>query len=259
MIQKAFADKVVEQCRSDENVIGLAAAGSWISAGLDEYSDLDLVLITQEKIGGDKEKMMGYARRFGDFISGFTGEHVGEPRVLICLYDNPLLHVDIKFLTLDEFEQRVEDPVILFEREEQLTKLFTKTKSVWPQPDPQWIEDRFWTWVHYIAAKAARGEYFECIDGLGMIRSWVLAPLLQLKNKNQPRGLRKVEMQLPATDLESLKGTLAEHSKASVINALENTISLYRSLRPLVSAHTLLQSFAEKRSMEYLEQVKQTT
>jgi hypothetical protein len=257
MIQKVFADKVVELCRNDENVTGLAAAGSWITGQLDEYSDLDLVLITREKIGGDKEKMIGYARRFGDFISGFTGEHVGEPRVLICLYDSPLLHVDIKFLTLDEFGQRVEDPVILFERDEQLTKLFSSTKSVWPQPDPQWIEDRFWTWVHYIAGKAARGEYLECIDALGMIRGWVLAPLLQLKNKNQPRGSRKLEMQLPSADLESLKGTLAEHSNASVINALENSITLYRSLRPLLSAHILLQSFAEKRSMEYLEQVKQ--
>ncbi|HEV7781061.1 MAG TPA: nucleotidyltransferase domain-containing protein [Chitinophagaceae bacterium] len=257
MLQKDFADKVVELVKKDENVIGLAAAGSWITHELDEYSDLDLVLITQNKIGGDKEKMIGYARSFGDFISGFTGEHVGEPRVLICLYDNPLLHVDIKFLTPGEFEQRAEDPIILFEREEQLTNLIGKTKAVWPQPDPQWIEDRFWTWVQYIAAKAARGEYFECIDGLGMIRSLVLAPLLQLKNKNPPRGLRKVEMQLPSADLEDLKTTIPEHSKEAVISALENSIRIYRSLRPLFSTHTLLQSFAEKRSMEYLEQVKQ--
>jgi hypothetical protein len=256
-MQKDFAARVVAHIEKDDNIIGLAAAGSWITNELDEYSDLDLVLITREKIGGDKEKMIAFARSLGNFISGFTGEHVGEPRVLICLYDDPLLHVDIKFLTLPEFEQRVENPVILFERDGQLSELYNRTIPNWPQPDPQWIEDRFWTWVHYIAGKAARGEYFECIDGLGMIRSWVLAPLLQLKNKNQPRGLRKVEMQLPADDLELIKGTLAEHNKASVIQALENSISLYRSLRPLVSATILLQSFAEKRSMEYLEQVKQ--
>ena len=87
MIQKEFANRVVDIVKPDTNVIGLAVAGSWITDELDEYSDLDLILITKKKIAGDKEKMIAYAKSFGDFISGFTGEHVGEPRVLICLYD----------------------------------------------------------------------------------------------------------------------------------------------------------------------------
>lgn len=121
MIQKDFAYTIVEIINKDSNVIGLAAGGSWITNELDEYSDLDLILITKKKIAGDKEKMISYAKSFGAFISGFTGEHVGEPRVLICLYDNPLLHVDIKFLTLPEFHERVENPVILFETDKQLS------------------------------------------------------------------------------------------------------------------------------------------
>ncbi|MGB3164161.1 MAG: nucleotidyltransferase domain-containing protein, partial [Chitinophagaceae bacterium] len=78
MMQKEFAGKVVDIVKNDSNVIGLAVAGSWITNELDEYSDLDLILITKKKISGDKEKMMLYAKSFGDFISGFTGEHVGE-------------------------------------------------------------------------------------------------------------------------------------------------------------------------------------
>lgn len=73
--------------------------------------------------------MMLYAKSFGDFISGFTGEHVGEPRVLICLYDNPLLHVDIKFLTLPEFQTRIENPILLFERNNELTEIISHTKA----------------------------------------------------------------------------------------------------------------------------------
>ena len=196
MVQNDFAARVAQIIKEDAGIIGLAAAGSYITGQLDEYSDLDLILITKKKVGGDKEKMMGYAKIFGDFISGFTGEHVGEPRVLICLYDNPLLHVDIKFLTLPEFYDRIENPVVLFERDNQLTDIIRSTKAQWPQPDFQWIEDRFWTWVHYIAAKAARGEYFECLDGIGFIRAKVIAPLLQVKNKKLARGMRKVETEL---------------------------------------------------------------
>jgi hypothetical protein len=96
MIQVEFANKVVEILKTDKSVIGLSVAGSWLTNELDEFSDLDLILVTKEKISDDKSKMLEYANHLGKLLSGFTGEHVGEPRVLICLYDNPLLHVDIK-------------------------------------------------------------------------------------------------------------------------------------------------------------------
>ncbi len=257
MMQKEFADKVAEIVKADNNVIGLAAAGSFITNELDEFSDVDLILITKKKVSDDKEKMLDYARNFGDFISGFTGEHVGEPRLLVCLYDNPLLHVDIKFLTLPEFYDRIENPVILFERDNQLTDVIKSTKAEWPSVDYQWIEDRMWTWVHYIASKAARGEYFECLDGLGFIRAKVLAPLLQVKSKTAVRGLRKVEKKLNLPDLEDLKITVAQYNKASIIKALENTVSVYRMLRrKLFTDKVELQIKAEKRSMEYLKKIK---
>jgi predicted nucleotidyltransferase len=259
MIQKEFADKVVSIVENDSNVTGLAVAGSWISNELDIYSDLDLVLITKKKIGDNKEKMMSYARSFGDLISGFTGEHVGEPRLLVCLYDDPLLHVDIKFLTLPELYDRVENPVILFERNNQLSEVIQSTKAVWPQPDFQWIEDRIWTWVHYIAGKMARGEYFECLDGLGYIRARVLAPLLQLKSKTQPRGLRKVEAKLSLPDLENLKITVAGYNRDSIIKSLDNTISIYRSLRKkLFPADIELQVKAEQKSIAYFKEIKKS-
>lgn len=258
MIQQDFAAHVVDIVKDDPNVTGLAAAGSWITHELDEYSDIDLVLVTKKQIAGNKEEMMAYARSFGDFISGFTGEHVGEPRLLVCLYDKPLLHVDIKFITLPEFYTRVENPVVLFERNNQLTSVINTTRAEWPQPDFQWIEDRMWTWVHYVAGKAARGEYFECLDGLGYIRARVLAPLLQLKSKTKPRGLRKVESKLSMPDLESLKITIASYSKTSILKALDNTISVYRSLRrKLFSPAITLQEKAEKRSMEFLKKIKE--
>ena len=90
-IQKQFADNAVEVVRNDENTVGLAVAGSWLTNEIDKFSDLDLILVTNEKISADKSKMLNYAKQFGHFLTGFTGEHVGEPRVLICLYDNPLL------------------------------------------------------------------------------------------------------------------------------------------------------------------------
>ncbi|MDZ4808955.1 MAG: nucleotidyltransferase domain-containing protein [Bacteroidota bacterium] len=50
MIQKEFTNKVVDIVKTDYNVIGLAVAGSWITDELDEYSDLDLILITKKHL-----------------------------------------------------------------------------------------------------------------------------------------------------------------------------------------------------------------
>ncbi len=257
MIQKEFAEKVTAIVQKDPEVLGLAVAGSWIDNEMDEFSDLDLVLVTKEKTGGDKEKMLAYARSLGNLISGFTGEHVGEPRLLICLYDNPLLHVDIKFLTLPELQDRVEDPVVLFERDQQLSEVISRTKAKWPEPDLQWIEDRFWTWVHYACLKIGRGELMEAFDFLSFLRQTVLSPLMQLKNKKKIRGLRKVETQLNPSDMENLKITVAQYNKASVIKALDNVVSIYRSLRRKIYPESVqLQTQAEKKCMEYFSGIK---
>lgn len=166
MLQKEFAGKAAEILKEDENVIGLAVAGSWLTNEMDEFSDLDLILVTQERISSDKNRMLDYANRLGQLLSGFTGEHVGEPRVLICLYDNPLLHVDIKFVTLQEFHTRIETPTLLLDKDGQLQHALNNSTPKFPYPDFQWIEDRFWTWVHYTLLKIGRGEYLEAYDFL---------------------------------------------------------------------------------------------
>ena len=68
MMQKEFAYKVAEIVKDDNNVIGLAAAGSFITNELDEFSDVDLILITKKKVSDDKEKMLGHAVRDVDGI-----------------------------------------------------------------------------------------------------------------------------------------------------------------------------------------------
>jgi hypothetical protein len=87
MIHLAFAERAKSILAIDENVMGLAVGGSWLTNEIDAFSDLDLILVTKQKISGEKSLMIDYAKRLGNFLSGFTGEHVGEPRVLICLYD----------------------------------------------------------------------------------------------------------------------------------------------------------------------------
>lgn len=257
MIQKAFADTATEILKDDKNVIGLAVAGSWLTNEIDEYSDLDLILVTHDKISGDKNKMLNYAKRLGQLLSGFTGEHVGEPRVLICLYDNPLLHVDIKFLTLEEFYQRIETPHILLDTNGQLKNILEQTEPKFPYPDYQWIEDRFWIWVHYALLKIGRGEFVEAFDFLGFLRMVVFGPLLHIKNGNLPRAVRKVETQLTADDFEQLKTTIPSYSRNSLLDSLQNSVSLYRQLRNELFANDVIRSHVtEEEVMKYFDKIQ---
>ena len=257
MIQKEFADRTTEVLKGDKNVIGLAVAGSWLTNEIDEFSDLDLILVTERKISGDKQQMVNYAKRFGKLLSGFTGEHVGEPRVLICLYDNPLLHVDIKFLTLEEFHQRIETPHILLDANGQLKSVLEETEPKFPYPEYQWIEDRFWVWVHYALLKIGRGEFVEAFDFLGFLRMVVFGPLLHIKNGNLPRAVRKVETSLPAKDFELLKATIPNYSKSSLLDSLENAVKLYRQLsNELFTNAVTMNDTTDEKVMKYFEQIK---
>lgn len=257
MIQREFADKAKTILEPDDNVIGLAVAGSWLTNEIDEFSDLDLILVTKQKISNDKNLMLDYAKRLGNFLSGFTGEHVGEPRVLICLYDNPLLHVDIKFVTLDEFHSLIETPTLLIDKNGLLESAISNSQAKFPYPDYQWIEDRFWTWIHYALLKIGRGEYLEAHDFMGFLRMVVLGPLLHIKNDNLPRGVRKVETDLESEDLAKLKLTIPTYDRQSLLDSLRNAVSLYRQLRTeLFDNNVSLQNDTDKKVMNYFDEIE---
>jgi hypothetical protein len=257
MIQHEFANKAKTILEPDDNVIGLAVAGSWLTNELDDYSDLDLILVTRQKISDDKNLMLEYAKKLGPFLSGFTGEHIGEPRVLICLYHTPLLHVDIKFVTLDEFHLRIETPTLLLDKNRQLEKAINNSQAKFPYPDYQWIEDRFWTWIHYALLKIGRGEYLEAFDFLGFLRMVVFGPLLHIKNDHFPRGVRKVEAELSNDDLTKLKLTIPTYDRQSLVNSLRNAVLLYRQLRTELYDNTVqLQNNTEQKVMNYFDEIE---
>ncbi|GAB4044984.1 nucleotidyltransferase domain-containing protein [Spirosoma litoris] len=228
---QTFITNALVYIQQDPDAIGLAAGGSWASGEIDAYSDLDLVLVTAQKIAPDVEKMQAYAAKLGPVLASFRGDHVGEPRLLIVLYENALLHVDIKFLTPDEFYHRVEDPTILWERDQALSTIIQESTAQYPPFDFQWAEDRFWIWTHYAALKVGRGEFFEAIDFLAFVRNAVLGPMLHLKNESLPRGVRRAETTFGSLELTKLRKTVSMPDRTTLLSSLWEVMYLYESLR----------------------------
>ena len=227
--------------RANPGIVALAAGGSFISGTLDEFSDLDLVVVVAPTHWPHVlDDRLTLAATFGPLLTAFTGEHVGEPRLLICLYGPPLVHVDLKFLPVDALDDRVEDPVVLWDRTGLVRRRLARAPARYPAPDLQWIEDRFWVWVHYAASKLARGELFEVLNFLGFLRAQVLGPLALQEVGAQPNGVRKLEQYAPQRARE-LEATLARYDRSDAARALDAAIQLYLTLRSRSSASLLVQ------------------
>ena len=252
----AFLEPALVRLRSDARIAGVAAAGSFARAAVDEYSDIDLVVAIEPPHFDDVLRdRSAIAQSLGPLLTAFTGEHVGAPRLLISLYGPPLLHVDLKFVALPDAAHRVDDCIVLWEREGRLSAALATERAAYPAPDLQWIEDRIWAWAHYLAGKIARGELFETLDGLGYVRARVLGPLaLQLEGA-QPNGVRRIESAAPGY-VDALRATVADHDAASCARALRATVALYRELRERGASATLTRrSEAEAESLLFLDQI----
>lgn len=231
-----LVDRLLCVVDADERFVGVTLGGSAARGAADVHSDLDLVVACRD---ADHAALMderqALAASLGPLLVAFTGEHVGEPRLLIALYGPPLLHVDLKLVAQSDLAGRVEDGLVLRERDGAVRTAWTSREARWPQPDAQWIEDRFWVWVHYAATKIARGELFECLDLLAMLRSAVLGPLLARNaGQQRPQGVRRIEQIAPEA-ADALAATVGDHTVAGCAAALAAAAELYlaeREARP---------------------------
>jgi predicted nucleotidyltransferase len=244
-------------CEADERFLGVSVNGSMAAGASDEFSDLDLVIVCRD--GFEDEVVAGgaeLAARLGPLLASFTAEHVGAPELLIGLYGPPLRHVDLKFVPLSGLANRVEDGVVLWDRTGEVASAFAAAPAVWPAPELQWIEDRFWIWVHYLAVKIGRGELFESADGLGFLRAAVLGPLIAIERGVRPQGVRRIEQIAPEA-MPALERTVAVLDAASCVAGTRATIALYRELREAAADPALVRrAAAEEASVAYLAEIE---
>lgn len=252
-----FRLRLVTALAADDRVEAVLEAGSNAVGMGDRYSDLDIVIVaTDDDYEALLADRLSLAHSLGSMISSFSGEHVGEPRLLICLFGiehgDRLLHVDLKIIRRGDLLHRVDDPRVLFDHAQACGPLMSERPAVWPERDPQWFEDRIWIWLHYAAGRAARGEVFEAIDAISFIRGQVLGPMLARAAGQPQRGVRRIE-QIPGA-AEALWRAHAMPTRADMRRALLATCELYGSLRspapPLVS-----RAEAEARVIDYIQTV----
>lgn len=230
-LHAAMLARVMGSMPADLRFEALLGTGSMVTGGFDDESDLDLVLLVRpDAFAAVMEERRTFAAGLGDLLACFSGEHVGEPRLLICLYGPPLLHVDFKFGAANDMSGFVERPLLLWARDPDGLQRRIDGLEIKPAGQTaQWFEDRTWLWLHYSATKMRRGEFFEALSGLDFYRDVVLGPMLLRNAGERPRGLRRIEASPGARD--RLLPTLAAYDRTAIAEALRRTIALYMELR----------------------------
>lgn len=249
-----FVNRITDKLEADSRFIGLAVEGSWVRDEIDEYSDLDLIIICESDSPPEAPDMQSFARDLGVNISSFTGEHVGEPALLICLFGDPLVHIDLKFSTLADLRNRPYDPKVVWERRSVVSDTIAESQATPMVPDAQWIEDRFWTWIHYGALRLGRGELFELIGFLGFLRERVLGPLALHASGFPPFGVRKIERYIPEFAVR-LENTIPAYDLASCHSAMLASVEIYKDLRGGFSEQVTKNEIAEAECMRYVNHV----
>lgn len=226
-----FANRVTTWAASRPDVLGVLATGSWADGTLDAHSDLDLRLLAAdpEPLWRDRTRWLA---SWGELLVHFSGEHVGEPRLVLALFDAPLLHVDVKLVTHAGLAGQGRSHALWLDRDGSVRAALevaaprTSTEDEW-----QRIEERFWIWIHYGARKVARGELLEALDHVGFVRVRALGTLIALVRGAPPRGMRSVERDHPRFAARARSTVVARPERDELIRALRACVEVYRELR----------------------------
>src|SRR6476620_266830 len=106
---RPYVEAAIAATQADPRVVGLTAGGSAATGTMDEFSDLDLVVVCRDEHQPELLRdAPGFAAGLGPLLACFTGEHVGEPPLLTALSGQPLVHVDLKFVAHSQVAQRLE-------------------------------------------------------------------------------------------------------------------------------------------------------
>ncbi|MGA1838925.1 nucleotidyltransferase domain-containing protein [Herbiconiux sp. 11R-BC] len=228
--QSALLAELLPRVAADPRVRGVAVGGSLAAGTADEHSDIDLVVVIEDE---DYPQVMAEKRElvaaWAPVLVSFTGEHVGEPRLIIALTAPPLLHVDLTFMRLGDVAGHFAGLRVAWDRTGAVAEALDGRAHPDDHPafDAQWVEDRFWVWIHYAATKLARGELYEVLDMLAFLRSTVLGPLAALRAGLEPRGVRRLERAVPEA-AAALEATVARYDARESGKALVAAVELYR-------------------------------
>ncbi|HJR98163.1 MAG TPA: nucleotidyltransferase domain-containing protein [Actinomycetota bacterium] len=234
--------RFADACSADERIVAAFLGGSVARGGSDEYSDVDLcVITTDEAIDDTVADRASLVRRLGEplFLDDF-----GDPR-------------NVFFILADGTEGE-----ILFFAEGELDRVdagrFRSLVDEWdilpreefpePLPDPaDQIEELrrvltwFWHDLSHFTTAIGRGQLWWAVGQLEILRACCVN-LVRIERglEAHDEPYEKLDGEIPPGDLEALRSTFVPPERAALLEAAGRILAFYRALAPDVAeAHAL--------------------
>jgi hypothetical protein len=253
--QKEFLDRAVSIAEKDSRFTGLALHQE--SDHEHEFTDLELVFLCAPISFGDcAADLKGLADALGPLLLSYEQEKSDAEREITCLYDEPLRRIDLRLLPTDGAAM-LHNPKVLWERDGALTNELAKYRDQVPPIDLQWMEDRFWLWMHSAATALKEGAVFEALHQMSCLRTRILAPMLLRKQAQPIDALKRLE-QAGGEELSSLRATVPLYDARSCELSLREAAKLYVGLRETLAPEELVRHRrAEMAVMRHLHTVNE--
>lgn len=176
---EALCAEILLFFRQQPPVIGAFVSGSAATGGMDEYSDLDLGFICENKEAKEKVWRQRFNWKMPPFYHRMDADHI-KSHFVIYLFE-PNIHVDFSFYTREDLPHQSAGPIILAWDRKGLLGGWNRYVNEPYKTPPDWAgvvheEERFWTWTHYCWMHTGRGEYYDAAsffpDIRGLLEKW---------------------------------------------------------------------------------------
>ena len=232
--QQAVLDRFVAACEADDRVVAAILGGSYARGAADEYSDLDLSLITTdaayEEFRAGRE---AFIRRLGEplFVETFNDPHV----IFFILADGT--ECELGAAPESAFTHIQSGPYIVLVDKRGIVD---GAGFSWSKPDP--AEQRetlrrqiawFWHDLSHFTAAIARGQLWWAYGQLEILRlACVNLARLRQNFSAEADGYEKVEQAVPVAQLSPLPATCCPLERGAMLHAALIIVRFYRDLAP---------------------------
>lgn len=231
-----------DACSADERIVAAFLGGSLARGGSDEYSDVDLCVITaDDAIDDTVADRAGLVQRLGEplFLEDF-----GDPRnVFFILADGTEGEIfffaegELDRIDAGRFRSLVDERDIL-----------PREEFPGPRPDPvDQVEELrraltwFWHDLSHFTTAIGRGQLWWAAGQLEILRACCVT-LVRIEHglESHDEPYEKLDGEIPPGELEALRSTFVPPERAALLEAADRLLAFYRALAPDVAeAHGL--------------------
>lgn len=228
-----LVERFVVACQEDPRVVAAFLGGSFAGGTADQYSDLDLYLVTAEdgyrSFFADRRQFM---RALGDIVFCEDFSEFGFDMVVFIYADG--LHGELALAPQSNFLHIHGGPYIKLVDKNGILQS-TEFPYYKPSLDAQREELRhaiYWFWRELLncARSLARGHLWTTAAYVETLRRYVMTLLRQQYDSSVPD--RRLQTLVPPEDRETVETTFPRMDARDLVRAMHALIRIYRKLAP---------------------------